>query len=384
MLTDFLIRKFVKNSEQINDTAVRTSYGYLSGGVGIMVNVILCLVKLFIGFVSGSIAIIGDAVHNLADAGAAVITILGYRMSAKPADPEHPFGHGRIEYIAGLIIAGAILVIGIELMQSSIEKVLHPEAMDTSVTVVVILTLSLLLQLWLGLFNRGLGKRIDSPAMLAAATDSLSDCVATFVVIICLIVNLTMGYDFDGMAGIVVALFIMHSGWEAAKDTLQPLLGEPPDPEFVRAITRRTLEEKQIMGVHDVIVHNYGPGRIFVSLHAEVPADMSLMEAHNIIDNLEESIREEFKVSMTVHVDPMVTGDPIQNEIKEKLYHIVACIDPLITFHDFRLTAAGRIVFDLAVPYGCKFTDERIIEMVEEDIHKSYPDHQVSIQVDRL
>lgn len=384
MLTDVLIKRFVKNSEQINDATVRTSYGYLSGGVGIMVNVILCLIKLFIGFVSGSIAIIGDAIHNLADAGASVITILGYRMSAKPADPEHPFGHGRIEYIAGLIIAGAILVIGIELLHSSVEKMLNPEPMDTSVTVIVILAMSLMLQLWLGLFNRGLGKRIDSPAMLAAATDSLSDCVATFVVIICLIVDLTTGHDFDGMAGIVVALFIIHSGWGAARDTLQPLLGEPPDPEFVRAITRRTLEEKQILGVHDVIVHNYGPGRIFVSLHAEVPSDMSLMEAHNIIDSLEESIREEFKVSMTVHVDPMVVGDPLQNEIKEKLYHIVACVDPLVTFHDFRLTSSGRILFDLAVPYNCTFTDERIIEMVEEDIRKEYPDKEVTIQIDRL
>lgn len=383
MLTDILINRFVKNSDQINDARVRTSYGYLSGGVGIMVNVILCIIKLCIGFISGSIAIIGDAVHNLADAGASVITIMGYRMSAKPADPEHPFGHGRIEYIAGLIIAGAILVIGIELLKSSIEKVLYPEPMDTSVTVIVILASSLILQLWLGLFNRGLGKRIDSPAMLAAATDSLSDCVATFVVILCLIVNLTTGHDFDGMAGIIVALFIIHSGWGAAKDTLQPLLGEPPDPEFVRAITRRILAENQILGVHDVIVHNYGPGRVFVSLHAEVPADMSLMAAHNMIDSLEEEIRTAFNVSVTVHVDPMVTGDPIQNEIKEKLYHIVGCIDPLITFHDFRLASSRKILFDLAVPYGCKFTDERIIEMVREDISKDYPNYQVTILVDR-
>jgi len=383
MLTDILINRFVKNSDQINDARVRTSYGYLSGGVGIMVNVILCIIKLCIGFISGSIAIIGDAVHNLADAGASVITIMGFRMSAKPADPEHPFGHGRIEYIAGLIIAGAILVIGIELLKSSIEKVVNPEPMDTSVTVIVILASSLILQLWLGLFNRGLGKRIDSPAMLAAATDSLSDCVATFVVILCLIVNLTTGHDFDGMAGIIVALFIIHSGWEAAKETLQPLLGEPPDPEFVRAITRRILAENQILGVHDVIVHNYGPGRVFVSLHAEVPADMSLMAAHNMIDSLEEEIRTAFNVSVTVHVDPMVTGDPIQNEIKEKLYHIVGCIDPLITFHDFRLVSSRKILFDLAVPYGCKFTDERIIEMVREDISKDYPNYQVTILVDR-
>ena len=382
-MIDFIVRRFIKNSEEINDVKVRTQYGYLSGGVGIAVNVILCCVKMFIGYLCGSIAIIGDAVHNLADAGASVITIFGYHLSAKPADPEHPFGHGRIEYVAGLIIAAAILIIGVELMRSSVEKILYPEPMAATLEIVIILTASLLLQLMLGLFNRGLGKKIDSPAMLAAATDSLSDCVATFVVIICLVVNLTLGHDFDGMAGIVVALFIIHSGWGAAKDTLQPLLGEAPDPEFVRSITRRVLEEKKIIGVHDVIVHNYGPGRIFVSLHAEVPANMTLLDAHNIIDKLEQSISEEFKVSMTVHVDPMVEDDPIQNEIRNRLYHILAAIDPLFTFHDFHLTASGCIVFDVAVPYSCKLEDERVVSMLTEDISQSYPQYQLHIKVDR-
>jgi len=382
-MIDFIVRRFIKNSEEINDVKVRTQYGYLSGGVGIAVNVILCCVKMFIGYLCGSIAIIGDAVHNLADAGASVITIFGYHLSAKPADPEHPFGHGRIEYVAGLVIAAAILIIGVELMRSSVDKILYPEPMAATLEIVIILTASLLLQLMLGLFNRGLGKKIDSPAMLAAATDSLSDCVATFVVILCLIVNLTLGHDYDGMAGIVVALFIIHSGWGAAKDTLQPLLGEAPDPEFVRSITRRVLEEKKIIGVHDVIVHNYGPGRIFVSLHAEVPANMTLLAAHNIIDKLEQSISEEFKVSMTVHVDPMVEDDPIQNEIRNRLYHILAAIDPLFTFHDFHLTASGCIVFDVAVPYSCKLEDERVVSMITEDISQSYPQYQLHIKVDR-
>ncbi|MBQ1854975.1 MAG: cation transporter [Anaerovibrio sp.] len=382
-MIDFIVRRFIKNSEEINDVKVRTQYGYLSGGVGIAVNVILCCVKMFIGYLCGSIAIIGDAVHNLADAGASVITIFGYHLSAKPADPEHPFGHGRIEYVAGLVIAAAILIIGVELMRSSVEKILYPEPMAATLEIVIILTASLLLQLMLGLFNRGLGKKIDSPAMLAAATDSLSDCVATFVVILCLVVNLTLGHDFDGMAGIVVALFIIHSGWGAAKDTLQPLLGEAPDPEFVRSITRRVLEEKKIIGVHDVIVHNYGPGRIFVSLHAEVPANMTLLDAHNIIDKLEQSISEEFKVSMTVHVDPMVEDDPIQNEIRNRLYHILTAIDPLFTFHDFHLTASGCIVFDVAVPYSCKLEDERVVSMLTEDISQSYPQYQLHIKVDR-
>lgn len=383
-MIDFIARQFIKDSENINDVKVRTQYGYLSGGVGIAVNVLLCCVKMVIGYISGSIAIIGDAVHNLADAGASVITIFGYQLSAKPADPEHPFGHGRIEYVAGLIIAAAILIIGVELMHSSVEKLLTAEPMEASLEVVIILAISLALQLLLGLFNRGLGKKIDSPAMLAAATDSLSDCVATFVVILCLIVNLVMGLDYDGYAGIVVALFIMHSGWGAAKDTLQPLLGQAPDPEFVRSITRRVLEEPEIIGVHDVIVHNYGPGRIFVSLHAEVPANMTLLDAHGIIDKLEQAIGDEFKVSMTVHIDPMVENDPVQNEIKNKLYHILASIDPLFTFHDFHLSASGCIVFDVAVPYSCKLDDERVVCMIEEDIQQAYPQYQLKIRIDRL
>ena len=383
-MIDFIARQFIKDSENINDVKVRTQYGYLSGGVGIAVNVLLCCVKMFIGYISGSIAIIGDAVHNLADAGASVITIFGYQLSAKPADPEHPFGHGRIEYVAGLIIAAAILIIGVELMRSSVEKLLTAEPMEASLEVVIILTISLALQLLLGLFNRGLGEKIDSPAMLAAATDSLSDCVATFVVILCLIVNLVMGLDYDGYAGIVVALFIMHSGWGAAKDTLQPLLGQAPDPEFVRSITRRVLEEPEIIGVHDVIVHNYGPGRIFVSLHAEVPANMTLLDAHGIIDKLEQAIGDEFKVSMTVHIDPMVENDPVKKEIKNKLYHVLASIDPLFTFHDFHLTASGCIVFDVAVPYSCKLGDERVVCMIEEDIHQAYPQYQLKIRIDRL
>ncbi|MBR2143537.1 cation transporter dimerization domain-containing protein, partial [Anaerovibrio sp.] len=213
--------------------------------------------------------------------------------------------------------------------------------------------------------------------------DSLSDCLATFVVVLCLIINLTLGMDFDGMAGIVVALFIIHSGWGAAKDTLQPLLGEAPDPAFVRSITRRVLEEKGIIGVHDVIVHNYGPGRVFISLHAEVPASMTLLDAHNIIDRLEQSISDEFKVTMTIHIDPMVENDPLQNEIRNKLYHILAAIDPLVTFHDFRFTAMEEIYFDVAVPYSCKLTDEQIVAMIVEDVGRFYLEYQLHIRVDR-
>ncbi|MCR5176590.1 MAG: cation diffusion facilitator family transporter [Anaerovibrio sp.] len=381
---DRIIKLFIKNSEEVNDPKVRTSYGYLSGGAGIVINVLLCGVKMLIGYLSGSIAIIGDAIHNLADAGASVITILGYKLAARPADREHPFGHGRIEYIAGFIIAAAILIIGVELMRSSIDKLINPVPIEATVDIALILSLSLLVQMLLGFFNRRLGKKIDSPAILAAATDSLSDCVATFVVIICLLVNLFIGMDFDAMAGIVVALFIIHSGWGAARDTLQPLLGEPPDPEFVRKITRKVLDEKTIIGIHDVMVHNYGPGRIFVSMHAEVPATMSLLDAHSVVDKLEHEISDECNVSITVHVDPVVENNPIQNEIKNKLHHILGAIDPLITYHDFHITASGYLCFDISVPYNCGFSDERLSEMIKSDVLNEFPGWQLRLKIDRL
>lgn len=382
-MTDFLIRKFIKNSHDIGDVKVREAYGKLSGGMGILVNMILCGVKLLIGLMSGSIAIIGDAVHNLADAGASVVTMLGMMMSSKPADREHPYGHGRIEYVAGLIISGAIILIGVELMKSSIDKLMYPEAMASSWLTISILTVSVCLQLWLGMFNRGLGRRIDSPAMLAAATDSLSDCVATVVVIGCQVLHLYSGMDLDGATGIIVALFILHSGWGAARDTLQPILGTPADQAFTRRLRKLVLEDSQVLGIHDLIIHNYGPGRIFASLHIELPSSLTLMEAHNIAEVLEDKLEEEMQVQVTVHVDPVVTDDPQQDALKEMAVRVLAAIEPRITIHDFHLVDAYKLNFDVCVPYSCDLSNKEIRSMIIADLHKVMPEYEIALHVDR-
>lgn len=382
-MTDFLIKKFIRNSQDIGDVKVRKAYGKLSGGVGILVNMILCAVKLLIGFMSGSIAIIGDAVHNLADAGASVVTMLGMILSSKPADREHPFGHGRIEYVAGLIIAGAIILIGVELMKSSVDKLLEPGGVSSSWLSVGILSISVCLQLWLGLFNRGLGRRIDSPAMLAAATDSLSDCVATVVVIGCQLLHMYCGIDLDGATGIIVALFILHSGWGAARDTLQPILGTPADQNFTRRMRKLVLDDAQVLGIHDLIIHNYGPGRIFVSLHIELPSSLTLMEAHNVAEALEDKLEEEMKVQVTVHVDPVVIDDPRQDALKEQAIRVLAAIEPRITIHDFHLADAYKLNFDVCVPYSCDLSNKEIRNMIVTDLQKVMPEYEIALHVDR-
>lgn len=383
-MTDYLIRRFIKNYDKIDDSRVRNSYGFLSGTVGIVVNLILCAIKMAIGIFSGSISIIGDAVHNLADGGASIITMFGFKLASTPADQEHPYGHGRIEYVAGLIIAGAIILIGVELLKTSIEKIITPEEVVSSPETIAILIFSVILQSWLGFFNRGLGKRINSPAMLAAAKDSHSDCVATIVVIACQILHYVMGIDLDAQAGVVVALFIMHSGWEASMDTLQPLLGEPPKPEFIRNIRRTVLQEKEILGVHDLMVHNYGPGRVFVSLHAEVPATMSLLTAHEMIDKLEERLRSVFNAVFTIHIDPMVTDDPELNSLKRDIRTIVRAIDPLMSIHDMRLTAGKKFVFEISASYNCMMTDKEIMDFIREEMAKRQPGYKLSMRIDRI
>lgn len=383
-MTDYLIKRFVPNYEKIDDINVRTRYGFLSGTVGIIINLILCTVKMVMGILSGSISIVGDAIHNLADGGASVVTMLGFKMASRPADQEHPFGHGRIEYIAGLIIAMAIILIGFELLKVSVEKIINPEEIVSSPYTIVILTLSVIFQLWLGLFNKGLGERINSKAMMAASVDSLSDCAATVVVIICQVLHFFSGIDLDAQAGVVVALFILHSGWGAARDTLQPLLGEPPDPEFIRGIRCSVLHEPRFIGVHDLMVHNYGPGRVFVSLHVEVPSTMNIMEAHDIVDDLEDRLGEEFNAAFTVHMDPIVVDDPRLNKLKDDLRMVAEAIDPRMSVHDVRLVSNGKLVLDVAAPYSCRLSDSEIINWIKKEMDCREPGCRLVIKVDRM
>lgn len=367
---------------------VRVSYGNLSGKAGIVINTILCCVKLVLGFMSGAISIVADAIHNLADAGSSIVTLLGFKLSAKPADLEHPYGHGRIEYVSGLCISAAIILVGVELLKGSVEKLLMPEELSSDGYMMVILLASILLQLWLGRFNRKIGRTINSAAIEAASADNLNDCVATTVVVIGLGVHYFWGWNIDGAAGIFVAAFILHSGWCAARDTLQPLLGQPPDPELVKGIQGLVLEKAEVCGVHDLIIHDYGPGRIFASLHAEVPSTMNIMDAHEVMDELEVKLRQKYNIMTTVHMDPVVIDDPETNHLRGMVEKIVQDTHQGLSMHDFRTTTTfgkGRnLIFDVVIPPECGMRDRDIIKAIQQKIQEKSEKYHPVIRIDRF
>jgi cation diffusion facilitator family transporter len=385
---EILIRKFIKDYGETERPDVRERYGELSGIVGVSINLLLCAAKLCVGILSGAISVIADAIHNLSDAGSSIVTLLGFKLAAKPADPEHPFGHGRIEYISGLIISAAILFVGIELFRTSLDKILHPEELAVTEGTILILVLSIFFQLWLGRFNQHIGRSIGSAAIEAAAADSLNDCVATAVVILSLIVHYVAGVNIDGIAGMLVAGFILHSGWCAARDTLQPLLGQAPKPEFVKELEEAVLSEDKICGVHDLIVHDYGPGRVFVSLHAEIPSTMNIMKAHELMDKLEVMLHVKFHIEVTVHMDPVVVDDPEINHLRELVQEAVKGTEASLSMHDFRMTTTyhgGRnLIFDVVVPFTCGLHDDEVRRQIRQRIAGISEDYHAVIRIDRL
>lgn len=371
-MTELLVKWFIRDKENVNDVKVRQSYGRLSGLVGICCNVILFALKLFAGLATGAVSIMADAFNNLSDAASSVVTLIGFYMAGKPADLDHPYGHGRIEYLSGLFIAAAILMTGGELMKSSIEKILHPEAPDFSVVSIIILILSILVKMWMSRFNRKLGKRIQSEAMKATAADSLSDCISTSAVLIGVFIAMATGKNPDGWIGALVALFVCFAGFSAARDTIQPLLGQAPDPELVKKIRERVLREEKILGVHDLVVHDYGPGRRMISLHAEVSYKEDILEAHDLIDNIERDLMKEFQCSATIHMDPVVTDDEEMNQIKKMVEDMVTAENANWKIHDFRMVRGSshtNLIFDLAVmPEDLKRKQE-IERRIKEKIH---------------
>lgn len=377
-MTDLLLKIFVKDSDNISDVKVREKYGALSGCVGICINIILFLIKLLAGIITASISIMADAFNNLSDAGSSIVTLIGFKMAGKPADNDHPYGHGRVEYITGLIIAFVILVMGFELLKSSIEKIIEPEDIEFSFVSFGILVFSIFAKLWLAIFNKSLGKKINSSAMFATASDSLNDSIATTVVLIGLLIVKFFGINIDGYAGVIVAVFVLYSGYETAKDTLQPLLGMPPDPNFVKDIQNCVLENEKIHGIHDMIIHDYGPSRTIVSLHAEIPSDINLIEAHEIIDEAEERIKRKFDCDISIHLDPIVLNDEFHNEVKEKVQGIIKEISPDLEFHDFRVirkVVQTKIVFDVEIPFTFEMSDDEVVREIKskiKDIDESY------------
>ena len=381
-----LVRLFIKDCDNVTDPAVRERYGILSGAVGIVLNLLLSAGKLFAGLMTGSISITADAFNNLSDAGSSVVTLVGFKLAGQKADDGHPFGHGRMEYLAGLLVSLMILLVGVELGRSSIGKILHPEAVDFSLVSTGILAASILVKLWMGQFNRGLGRKIGSAAMAATAADSLSDAVATAAVLAGTLVNRFAHVNIDGWVGLAVAVFILRSGWGAAKDTINPLLGESPDPELVKQLRELVLSHPQVVGMHDLIIHDYGPGRRLCSFHAEVPQDADILETHDAIDHIEREIRDTYGIETTVHMDPIATQDEQVNELRNRVADLAQAVEPGMTIHDFRLVRGPthtNVIFDAVVPVGIRSGDQELRERLARAIKALDPAYEAVIQLDR-
>ena len=383
-MISLLARLFIKQSG--DEQAVRKAYGILCGAVGIGFNVLLFIGKFFAGTLAGSIAITADAFNNLSDAGSSFVTLLGFQMAGQKPDSEHPFGHGRIEYLSGLAVSMLILLMGVELAKSSLQKILHPEPVDSSPVVIAILCVSIAVKLYMFSYNRRLGRKLNSSAMEATSMDSLSDSAATLAVLIATLVGHFTSLMIDGWCGILVAAFILWSGFNAAKDTLDPLLGTPPTREFVTQIRDIVMAHKSILGIHDLIVHDYGPGRVMISVHAEVSASENVLELHDEIDNVEKELREKLGCEAVIHMDPVVTDDGITEETRERVAALVHCIDDAINIHDFRMVAGPshtNVIFDAVVPYGFRLTDSEVEEKIKTAVRTLDGNYFAVVKVER-
>lgn len=386
MVREWLIRLAVRNRENTGDTAVREQYGLLSSLVGIVCNLFLFAGKFFIGALSGSVSIMADSVNNLSDAGSSIVTLIGFKVSGKPADAGHPFGHARAEYIGGLVIAFMILLIGIEFSKSSLQRILHPQPLDVSLAAVLVLSLSIAVKLWMCSFNRHIGRKISSVALLATAQDSFNDVLTTAAVLLSILVAHFTGWHLDGWMGLAVALFILWSGLGIARDTVGPLLGQSPPPELVEKIEREVRAYPDILGIHDLVLHSYGPNNWFASLHAEVSAAENILVSHDLIDNIEREVGERLGLHLVIHLDPIVTDDPIVNELREFTRSCVQQIDPVLSMHDFRLVHGqthSNLIFDVTVPPGYRLSNPELCIALEKKIGELNGNFYAVITIDR-
>lgn len=373
-MSELLVKIFIKDRENTKNPTVRQKYGLLSGVVGIILNVILTIGKFIIGSASHSVAITGDAVNNLADAGSNIVTLVGFKMAGMKPDKEHPFGHGRIEYIAALIVGFLVELMGFELIKSSVEKIRNPQELVFSIPAVLVLVLSIGSKIWLALFNRHLGKKIDSPAMTAVVADSISDTTATTATLVCLVLSKFTTLPLDGYFGVVVALFIMYSGFGILKETIGIILGTPPEKELVDEIVSFVLSHDEIIGIHDLIVHSYGANQTFASLHAEVEADADIIAVHDTIDLIEKNILEKYGILLVIHMDPLVINNERINELREKTIEAVHAIDERLSIHDFRVVDGPthtNLIFDIVKPFEIKLSNDEIQLMLKEEIDKN-------------
>ncbi|HIX06727.1 MAG TPA: cation diffusion facilitator family transporter [Candidatus Fournierella pullicola] len=384
-MTETLVRLFVKNSRDTTDPAVRTAYGNLASWVGIFCNLLLCAGKFLAGTLSGSISIAADAVNNLSDASSSVVSLIGFKLGARPADDEHPYGHARFEYLAGLAVAVMVLVIGVELLKSSVEKILHPAPVTFSWVAMAVLAVSIAVKLWMSVFNRTVGKRINSGSLIATAADSRNDVLTTSAVLIASLISHFAKVELDGWMGAAVALFILYSGVGLVKDTIDPLLGLAPDPELVQHIHDKIMSYPGVLGTHDLMVHDYGPGRQFASVHVELAAEDDVMASHELIDDIERDFLKNDRLPVVIHFDPIVTSDAQVGDMRRWLAEAVRTIDPSLSIHDLRMVPGVNhinIIFDCVTPPGFAMSSARLKEAIAQLVSEKDPSYRCVITVE--
>ncbi len=381
-----LAKRFIKDSDNFKSTDTRQAYGVLCGVAGIAFNVLLAIGKFVAGLLSGSIAIMADAANNLSDAGSSLIVLFGFKIAGQKPDSDHPFGHGRVEYISGLLVSVLIIFMAFELLKSSVNTIIHPGEIAFEPVIPIILIVSILVKLYMFFYNRSIGKKIHSEAMLATSMDCLSDMAATAVVLASMLVSYFWEWQIDGVCGVLVALLIFYAGFNSARETISPLLGQPPEKEFVERIEEIVLSEEEIVGIHDLIVHNYGPGRVMISLHAEVPADGDILVMHDKIDNVEHRLKEELQCAAVIHMDPISTKDEETLQLKKVVTDIVKDIDSVLTIHDFRMVKGPthtNLIFDIVLPFDFCLSDTEVSDKVREKISEYDNSYFAVIEIDK-
>lgn len=384
-MTKLLLKLFLRRNRDKSKFQLHEGYGKFASMVGAVTNVLLFIIKIITGMVFGSIAIVADAINNLSDCGSSLVTLVGFKISGKPADEQHPFGHARMEYISGLIISFVILMLGFQMAQNSIAKILHPQSVKFSIISVAVLAISILVKLWQSMFYRTVGKRIDSTTLIAAYTDSRNDVITTAAVLISTIALPYTSFNLDGYMGLVVSLFILVSGYQLVTKTISPLLGNAPTKELVDQIYGRILGYDGILGLHDLAVHSYGPGTCFASVHCEVDARQDILVSHDIIDNIERDFLKNYNIHLVIHLDPIVTNDPKTNELREKIKSLVGDISPDVGIHDFRVVwgvSHSNLIFDVVVPFSFDMDDRELVKLIADRIKDINPNYNAVVTVD--
>jgi cation diffusion facilitator family transporter len=384
-LTNFLIKLFIKNYKNVSDYHIREQYGKVASIVGIATNFLLFLIKISVGLIFNSISITADAINNLSDSGSSLVTLAGFKISGKPADAKHPYGHARMEYISGLIVSFFILFLGLQLIQSSIDKIIHPQTAQFSIITLVLLLISILIKLWQCLFYRKISIAIDSVTIWATSVDSRNDVVTTTAVLFAVIITRLTGINFDGFMGVLVAVFVLTTGIKLIMDTTTPLLGTAPKKELVDSIYKKIRSYDHIIGLHDLTVHSYGTGRNFASVHCEVPAEQDIMMSHDIIDNIERDFLKDKGIHLVIHLDPVVTNDERTNELKKVIENMIKNISDEITIHDFRVVwgvSHSNLIFDIVTPFDFSIKDSELVELISNEIYKINATYHSVITVD--